>query len=89
MFHMKVAHVSHGRCARFTWYAAHVSHGTLRMFLQSLESANKAIRTPVIFSEKIVADEALQIYVVTMSSRQPLHSNIYFNLSRILYLDSF
>ena len=27
--------------------AAHVSHGTPRMFLQSLESAYKAIRTPV------------------------------------------
>ena len=28
--------------------AAHVSHGTPRMFLQSVESAYKAIRTPVI-----------------------------------------
>ena len=49
------AHVSHESCTRFTWTprtfhmdAAHVSHGTPHMFLQSVESANKAIRTPVI-----------------------------------------
>ena len=48
------AHVSHESRARFTWTshmfhmdAAHVSHGTPRMFLQSVESAYKAIRTPV------------------------------------------
>ena len=49
------AHVSHESRTCFTWKshmfhmdAAHVSHGTPRMFLQSLESANKAIRTPVV-----------------------------------------
>ena len=48
------AHVSHESCTRFTWTprtfhmdGAHVSHGTPHMFLQSVESANKAIRTPV------------------------------------------
>ena len=55
------AHVSHESCTRFTWTprtfhmdGAHVSHGTPHMFLQSVESANKAIRTPVVRNLKYV-----------------------------------